>query len=118
MAQSATSTEFRHLDGCMNSSDAVPCFVAPGNACRAVHTLGDFGTVNDAPTEVVLVRTLDTQAGSDTYIALFFRETGEELALSLALRQSAALAFLLHGALSLHELYRADDAALHAQVTK
>lgn len=118
MTQSATSTEFRHLDGCMNSTDPAPCFVAPGNACRAEHTIGSFGTVNNAPTEVVLVRTLDATTGSDSYLALFFREAGEEQNLSLSLQQSQALASLLGGGLSLQDLYRADDTLLHAQVTK
>lgn len=117
MTQSATETDFRHLDGCMNSTDPIPCF-ANGRTCQADHVIGEIEHVNNDTATVSLTRVMDSVHGADSYITVWFKEFGQDLNLCLALGQSDKIAALLRGALSLHELHRVDDAALHAQVTK
>ena len=117
MSQSATSTALRHLDGCMNSSDPVPCFTQ-GRTCQAEHVIGEIDHVNNGTASVNLTRIADSIGGVDSYLTVWFPEFGEQHNLCLTLAQTAKLIDLARGALSLHELHRADDAALHAQVTK
>lgn len=117
MSQSATSTGFRHLDGCMNSNDPVPCF-ARGGICQAEHVIGEIKNVNNATATVILTRVLDSVGGLSSYVTIWFEEFKQQLNLCLTGDQSGHTAALLRGALSLHELHRADDEALHAQVTK
>lgn len=117
MSQSATSTVLRHLDGCMNSTDPIPCF-ANGRTCHASHVIGEIAQVNNDVATVSLNRLMDGVHGGDTFTATWFAEFGQDLNLCLTLGQTARLIELLQGALALHELYRADDDALHAQVTK
>lgn len=117
MSQSATSTVLRHLDGCMNSTDPVPCY-ANGRTCHAAHVVGEIAQVNNDTAMVSLNRLMDSAGAADPYIVTWFKEFGQDLNLCLTLGQTARLVELLQGALALHELYAADDAALHAQVTK
>lgn len=115
--QSATSTVFRHLDGCMNSNDPIPCYAA-GRTCHASHVVGEIEHVNNDTATVSLNRLADSVHGVDTFTTTWFAEFGQDLNLCLTLGQTARLVELLQGALALHELYRADDATLHGQVTK
>lgn len=117
MTQSATSTGFRHLDGCMNSSDPVPCFVT-GGTCLAEHVIGEIEQVNNETATVTLTRVLDAVGGGDSYVTVWFEEFSEQLNLCLTHGQAAKLASLLRGAASLHELHAADDTTLYAQVAK
>lgn len=117
MSQSATSTGFRHLDGCMNSSDPVPCYTR-GYTCHAAHIVGEIPQVNNNTATVSLNRLMDSLGSCDPFVTTWFQEFGQDLNLCLTLAQTARLIELLRGALALHELYRADDEALHAQVTK
>lgn len=117
MTQFATSTAFRHLDGCMNSDKPIPCFL-DGGTCHAEHVIGEIEHVNNAPATVTLTRVMDSVGGVDSYLTIWFEEFGQQLNLCLSLGQGDKTAALLRGGLSLHELHRADDAVLHAQVTK
>lgn len=117
MPQSATPTVFRHLDGCMNSSNPTPCFLT-GGTCHAAHVVGEIDQVNNDTAMVSLNRLMDSVGSADPYIVTWFKEFGQDLNLCLTLAQTAKLANLLNGALALYELHRADDAVLHAQVTK
>lgn len=117
MSQSATSTVFRHLDGCMNSNDPTPCFLN-GRTCQAEHVIGEIQHVNGDTATTTLTRVADSIGGVSSYVTTWFTEFGQQLNLCLTLDQTRTLAALLNGALSLHELHRDDDATLHAQVTK
>lgn len=117
MSQSATSTVLRHLDGCMNSSDPIPCY-ANGRTCHAAHVIGEIPQVNNDTATVSLNRLMDSVGSCDPFITTWYAEFGQDLNLCLTLGQTAKLVELLQGALALYELHRADDAALHAQVTK
>jgi hypothetical protein len=117
VSQSATSTVLRHLDGCMNSKDPIPCFLN-GRTCQAEHVIGEIEHVNNDTARVVLTRIADSIGGVSSYVTVWFTEFGQQLNLCLSLDQDSKITALLHGALSVHELYRADDAVLHAQVTK
>lgn len=117
MSQSATSTIFRHLDGCMNSHDPIACYTT-GRTCHAAHTIGTIAQVNNDTATISLNRLMHGAHGGDTYTTTGFTEAGEDISLCLTLGQTARLIELLQGALALHELYREDDDVLHAQVTK
>lgn len=117
MTQSATSTVFRHLDGCMNSNDPIACYLN-GRTCQAEHVIGEIEQVNSDTAAVVLTRIADSIGGVSSHVTTWFTEFGQQLNLCLTLEQADKLATLLRGAVSLHELHRADDEVLHAQVTK
>lgn len=116
MSQSATSTGFRHLDGCMNSNDPIACF-AKGGTCHAEHVIGEIPNVNGDTATLTLTRVLDNVGGLSSYATVWFTEFGQQHNLCLTLDQTTKLTDLARGALALHELHRADDTALHAQVT-
>jgi hypothetical protein len=117
VSQSATSTGFRHLDGCMNSTDPIPCF-AQGGTCHAEHVLGEIEHVNNGTASVNLTRVADSIGGVSSYVTTWYAEFAEQLNLCLTVEQADKLADLLKGAAALHKLHAADDATLHAQVTK
>jgi hypothetical protein len=101
----------------MNSTDPVPCFTQ-GRTCHAEHVIGEIDRVNGATATVTLTRVMDSISGADSFVTIWYEESGQQHNLCLTLAQDSKLADLARGALSLHELHRADDATLHAQVTK
>lgn len=118
MAQSATPAAFRHLDGCMNSDDPTPCHLLTNGTCRAEHPVGSFGHVNGKAAAVTLVRELNATTGLDTYLAVEYAESGDDLAFTVQLGQGRTLSTLLTAGADIYELHRVDDARLYsAQVT-
>jgi hypothetical protein len=101
----------------MYSNDPIACH-ANGRTCHASHVVGEIPQVNNDTATVSLNRLMDSVGGGDTYTTTWFSEFGQDLNLCLSLGQTARLIELLQGALAMHELYRDDDDAMHAQVTK